>query len=140
MVKVDDKVKVEYTGKLKSGEVFDKSKEGQPLEFTVGDGKIIPGFDQAVRGMEVNEEKEITIESDDAYGEKKEELIQDIPTDAFPDEFEPEIGRRLNLQSQDGQTFNGEITEIKDDSITVDLNHPLAGKDLIFNIKVVDVS
>ncbi len=139
LVKVDDKIKVQYTGKLKNGEVFDKSKEGQPLEFTVGDGKIIPGLDEAVKGMKLNEEKKVTIDSRDAYGEKKEGLLQDVPMQAFPEDFEPEIGRRLNLQSQDGQTFNGEITSINDESITVDLNHPLAGKDLIFNIKVVGI-
>ncbi|MDA3792643.1 MAG: peptidylprolyl isomerase [Elusimicrobia bacterium] len=140
MVKVDDKVKVEYTGKLKNGDVFDSSKDGKPLEFTVGDGKIIPGFDKAVRGMKIDEEKEISIESDNAYGDKKEELIQNVPMKSFPEDFEPEIGRRLNLQSQDGQKFNGEITTVNDESITVDLNHPLAGEDLIFDIKLVEIN
>ena len=134
-----DTVKVEYTGKLSDGSVFDSSEGEDPLEFTMGEGQLIPGFENAVEGMEVDEEKTVTIEADNAYGQKKDDFIQGFPKDSLPDEIPAEKGQQLQLQTQDGQAIPGMITKVTDDEITVDMNHPLAGKDLTFDIKVVDI-
>ncbi|MBS1271997.1 MAG: FKBP-type 16 kDa peptidyl-prolyl cis-trans isomerase [Candidatus Marinimicrobia bacterium] len=134
-----DTVKVEYTGKLSDGSVFDSSEGDEPLEFTLGEGQLIPGFEDAVEGMEVAEEKTVTIEADDAYGQKNDDFIQEFPKDSLPDEIPAEKGQQLQLQNQDGQAIPGMITQVTDDKITVDMNHPLAGKDLTFDIKVVDI-
>ena len=134
-----DTVKVEYTGKLSDGSVFDSSEGGDPLEFTMGEGQLIPGFESAVEGMEVDEEKTVTISADDAYGQKNDDFIQDFPKESLPDEIPAEKGQQLQLQTQDGQAIPGLITNVSDDKITVDMNHPLAGKDLTFDIKVVEI-
>lgn len=134
-----DTVKVEYTGKLQDGSVFDSSEGGDPLEFTVGEGQLIPGFEEAVDGMELNDEKTVTIEADEAYGQKNDDFIQEFPKDSLPDEIPAEKGQQLQLQTQDGQAIPGIITNVGDENIIVDMNHPLAGKDLTFDIKVVEI-
>lgn len=134
-----DKAKVHYTGQLEDGTVFDESKTGEPLEFTVGSGQIIPGFDKAVEGMELNEEKKVTIESTDAYGKRDETLIREFPKSSLPENFEPEKGMVIRLQDQTGGAVPGTIMDITENSISIDLNHPLAGKDLTFNITVVGI-
>lgn len=133
------KVKVQYTGRLEDGTVFDESKEGEPLEFTVGSGQVIPGFDKAVQGMKLNEEKEVTIKSEDAYGKRDETLIRNFPRTAFPKDFKPEKDRVIQLSDQTGRPRPGIIIDIIKDSIAIDLNHPLAGKDLTFKIKVIGI-
>lgn len=139
-IKKGDKIKVEYEGKLEDGTVFDSSeKHGQPLEFEVGGGQLIKGFDEAVVGMEKGQEKEITLEPADAYGEHKDELIKDIPKDQLP-EGDPKPGMMLGVTLPNGMQMPAKITDVKDDKITIDLNHPLAGKKLVFKIKVVDVA
>ncbi|MEA2100975.1 MAG: peptidylprolyl isomerase [Thermodesulfobacteriota bacterium] len=139
MVNQGSKVKVHYTGKLTDGTVFDKSEEEKPLEFTVGNGQVIPGFDKAVTGMELDEEKDITIAAQDSYGEREDSLVGDIPKTSLPEGFEPEKDMMINMQDKSGKTMPGIITALNEDSITIDLNHPLAGKDLSFNIKVVGI-
>ena len=134
-----DKAKVHYTGQLEDGTVFDESKTGEPLEFTVGSGQIIPGFDKAVEGMELNEEKKVTIESADAYGERDDTLIREFPKSSLPENFKPEKGTVIRLQDQAGGAVPGTIMDITENSITIDLNHPLAGKALTFNITVVGI-
>jgi len=138
-VKKGDKVKVEYTGKLKDGTVFDKSKEGEPLEFTVGGGQIIPGFDKAVEGMEVEEEKQITLEPEDAYGKRDESLLREFPKSSLPENLKPEKGMVLKMHDQSGNTLLATLVDITDENLKIDLNHPLAGKELTFDLKVVGI-
>lgn len=139
VVEKGNRVKVQYTGRLKDGTVFDKSKAGEPLEFTVGSGQIIPGFDKAVEGMKLNEEKKVTIKPEDAYGKRDETLIREFPKSSLPENFKPEKGVTIRLQDQTGRTIPGTITDIAENSMTIDLNHPLVGKDLTFNITVVGI-
>jgi FKBP-type peptidyl-prolyl cis-trans isomerase 2 len=138
-VKKGDKIKVDYTGTLDDGTVFDTSEGKQPLEFTVGEGKIIKGFDNAVIGMEKGEEKEVKIESTDAYGDPNPDMLKKIPREKLPPEQEPKPGMVLALKTPDGRQFPAKIKEVTDTEITIDLNHPLAGKTLNFKIKVVDI-
>ena len=141
-IKQGDKVSVEYEGKLDTGEVFDSSKRGEhsnPIEFEVGAGRVIKGFDEAVVGMEKGEEKEFSIPPEQAYGERREELKKDIPRSALPPGQEPKAGMMLMLNTPQGQQFPAKIADVNDEKIVVDLNHPLAGKKLNFKIKVVDV-
>lgn len=139
MSKVSDgsKVKVHYTGKLNDGTVFDSSQDREPLEFTVGEGKVIPGFEDAVRGMEQGESKNVTIGYDQAYGERRQDMILEVPRDKFPDEIPPNVGQQLMLRHPEGQEFPAFIVDVKDDVITLDANHPLAGEDLNFEIQLV---
>ncbi|MFO7726774.1 MAG: peptidylprolyl isomerase [Desulfonatronovibrio sp.] len=140
MAKVTDgtTVKVHYTGKLNDGTVFDTSKEREPLEFTVGEGKVIPGFEEAVRDMESGETKSVTIGSDQAYGDRREDMILDVPKDKFPEDIPTDVGQQLMLRHPEGQEFPAFIVEVKDDTITLDANHPLAGEDLNFEIELVE--
>lgn len=140
MAKVTDgtKVKVHYTGKLNDGTVFDTSKEREPLEFTVGEGKVIPGFEEAVRDMESGETKSVTIGSDQAYGDRREDMILDVPKDKFPEDIPTDVGQQLMLRHPEGQEFPAFIVEVKDDTITLDANHPLAGEDLNFEIELIE--
>jgi peptidylprolyl isomerase len=136
------KVKIEYEGSLDNGETFDSSeKHGQPLEFTIGEGKVIPGFENAVKEMEKGQEKEIKIEPKDAYGEKKPELMQKISKQQLPEDARDKIqpGSVLGMQTPQGQQVPIKVIDITDDDITVDLNHPLAGQNLNFKIKVLEV-
>ncbi|MBA7535974.1 FKBP-type peptidyl-prolyl cis-trans isomerase SlyD [subsurface metagenome] len=139
MIKKGDRVKVQYTGSLNDGTIFDKSKEGEPLEFTVGSGQVIPGFDKAVEGMKLNEEKKVTLKPEDAYGKRDETAIREVPKNSLPENFKPEKGMMIRLQDQTGRPIPGTVTDITENNITVDLNHPLAGKDLTFDIKVIGI-
>lgn len=138
VIKQGDKIKVEYTGTLEDGKVFDSSEGKKPLEFEVGAGKIIPGFDKAVVGMKKGEEKEISIKPEDAYGQPREELKKEFPKSSMPKGQEPKEGMGLVLNSPQGK-IPARIVKVSDDKVTIDLNHPLAGKTLNFKIKVVDV-
>ena len=137
-VKKGDRVKVEYIGMFDDGTVFDSSEGKSPLEFEAGSGQIIKGFDEAVIGMEKGEEKEFKIEPKDAYGERNPELVRKIPRDQLPPEAQ--AGMLLMLRTPDGMQIPAEITEVTDEEVTIDLNHPLAGKTLNFKIKIVDIS
>lgn len=138
-VKKGDKIKVEYTGSLEDGTVFDSSeKHGQPLEFEVGAGQLIKGFDEGVIGMEKGEEKEIKIEPAQAYGERNEQLMQKVPKDKIPTDKELKPGMMLMLKAPDGRQMPAAIAEVTDTEVTIDMNHPLAGKTLNFKIKVVE--
>ena len=129
-------VKIHYTGKLEDGEVFDSSEGKEPLEFTVGEGKIIKGFEEAVVGMEVGAEKDIVIPPEKGYGEPRAELVQKMPKDKLGD-LKPEVGMIVGMQIPGvDQTFPAKITEVTEEGITVDLNPPLAGKTLHFHIKL----
>jgi len=137
--KANDKVRVHYTGKLASGEVFDSSREREPLEFTVGAGQMIPGFDNAVNGMEINEQKEVTIPCDEAYGEQMDAMIKQVPKTQLPEDMNPEVGQTLVASNGQGQETHVIVTEVTENDITVDANHPLAGKDLVFDIELVEI-
>ena len=132
------KVKVHYTGTLNDGTVFDSSEEKQPLEFTIGENQVIPGFENGVNDMKLNQEKTIKINAKDAYGEKKNQLIVNVPRDKFPPEIE--VNGRLILKGPQGQQLPAVITEVNNDKVIIDLNHPLAGKELNFKIKVVAIN
>ena len=133
-------VKVHYTGKLKDGQVFDTSEEREPLEFEMGAGQMIPGFEKAVLGMEKDESKTVEIESDEAYGDVNDQLFLEVPKSELPDDIDPEVGMQLQVQQEEGKEVPVQITEVKDSSITLDANHPLAGKDLVFDIRIVDIN
>ena len=140
-IKQGDKVKVEYTGTLDDGTVFDSSeKQGKALEFEVGAKQLIKGFDDAVMGMDKGEEKEIKLQPEEAYGQHNPDLIKKVPRDKLPKEPEPKEGMMLALGTPDGKQFPAKITEVTENEITIDLNHPLAGKVLNFKIKVVEVN
>lgn len=140
-VKKGDKVKVEYVGKLEDGTVFDSSdKHEAPLEFIVGAGQLIKGFDDALVGMQVGEEKEIKLEPKDAYGEYNPNLVKEMPRDCFPQDKEIEAGMVFVMNLQDGRKALIRIAEVTEETITIDLNPPLAGKILLFKIKVVNIS
>lgn len=139
-VKENDRVKVHYTGKLKDGQVFDSSLQREPLEFELGKGQIIPGFENAVIGMEIGDKKEITLLPDDAYGEVNNELVQEVPNDQLPPDLTPQVGMQLQSRTADGREFMVVVAEIRDDSVVIDANHPLAGKELVFEIELVEIA
>lgn len=138
-VKQGDTVKVHYTGKLKDGSVFDTSENREPLEFKIGEGNMIPGFEQAVVGMGIGDKKTAEIPSDQAYGEKREDMIIAVPRENVPGDIQPEVGQQLAIQQQEGQQVPVTVTEVSEEKVVLDANHPLAGKDLVFDIEVVGV-
>jgi peptidylprolyl isomerase len=133
-----DRVRVHYTGRLHSGEVFDSSRGKDPLEFEVGGGMMIAGFDKAVNGMQVGDQKTVEIPSAEAYGARREEMMIDIPRQQVPADINPQVGQQLALNNG-GQQVPVTITEVTDEKIVLDANHPLAGKDLVFDIELVEI-
>jgi len=132
-----DTVHIHYTGRLDDGTVFDSSEGREPLEFTLGSGQVIPGFDDAVTGMEVGDTKTVTIPADRAYGAKRDELILDFPRAELPEGIDPQVGHQLQMSTPDGQVFQVEVVGTSEEGIVLDANHPLAGKDLTFDIELV---
>lgn len=132
-------VKIHYTGKLQDGTVFDSSRDREPLEFTVGEGQLISGFENAVDGMEEGEEKSVTLKPDEAYGQPREELVAEFKKSDFPDHINPQEGMMLQLKNENQQPMNVQVTDVSDEKVTLDGNHPLAGKDLTFDIELVEV-
>lgn len=141
MVKKGDKVKVEYIGKLEDGTVFDSSdKHGSLLEFTVGEGQLIKGFDEALLGMQAGEIKEIKLDPKNAYGEYNPDFVKELPKEYFPENQEIEPGMVFSIRLQDGHQVPMRIIEVSDETVTIDLNPPLTGKTLIFEIKLVEIA
>lgn len=138
-IKQGDTIKVDYTGILDDGTVFDSSEGKEPIQFKVGEGKVIKGFDDAVQGMEVGQEKEFKIPSKEAYGEQNDKLLQKIPRDKIPGKIELKKGAVLKLQTKEGPEIGAIVKDFDDKEVTIDFNHPLAGKDLTFKIKIVSV-
>lgn len=134
-----NKIKVHYKGMLTDGTVFDSSFNREPLEFVLGEGVLIPGFEKAVEGMELNEEKLVEIPSNEAYGEIDTNLIVELSLASLPEDFTAEVGEVIQLQDQSGGIVPGAIIEVGEENIKVDLNSPLAGQDLTFKIKVVGI-
>ena len=139
-VKKGDTVKVHYHGKLTNGTTFDSSAGREPLEFEVGSGMVIPGFDEGVTGMVIGDKKTIHIPADQAYGPKEEHMIMEFPRDRFPADMVPEVGMQLNMSNGSGQNFPVVITEVRETAVVLDANHPLAGEDLIFDLELVAIS
>lgn len=135
-----DTVKIHYTGTLDDGSQFDSSEGRDPLEFTLGGGQVIPGFEKAVEGMAVGDKKSINIPSVEAYGERHEQLVQEVPKEALPDDMQPEVGMPLQAQREDGHVIDMVVTAVGNESITVDGNHPLAGQALNFDIHLVEIA
>ena len=137
--KKGDTVAVHYTGTLDDGTVFDSSRERDPLEFTLGSGQVIAGFDSAVEGLAEGESVKTKIECDKAYGKRNDDLILEAPRANIPDGVELEVGRRLQARSQQGEVTRVTVTKVTDETVTLDANHPLAGKDLTFEIELVEI-
>lgn len=129
------KVRVNYRGTLENGTEFDSSYDREPLEFTIGEGEVIPGFEQAVEGMEVGQHKTVTIQPDDAYGERHDEAVQGVPLDIFDEE--PHPGEIVSLVAPDGTEVMATVAEVKDQEVTLDFNHPLAGEPLTFDLELL---
>ena len=139
-VKEGDVVKVHYTGKLTSGEQFDSSAGREPLEFTVGAGQMIKGFDAALPGMTVGDKKTINIPAEEGYGQRSEEAIIPFPKENVPADMKLEPGMQLNLTNQQGQPVPVMVVEVKEDVIILDANHFLAGEELVFDIELVEIA
>lgn len=137
--KKGDNVQVHYTGKLNDGSIFDSSTGREPLAFTVGAGQMIPGFDKAVHGMKVGDKQTVTIPFMEAYGERREEMVIHVPAEQVPADMKPQVGDRLAVNQPDGQQIPVMVTSVTDEHVTLDANHELAGKDLIFDIELVQI-
>ncbi|MER3497863.1 MAG: peptidylprolyl isomerase [Chitinophagaceae bacterium] len=137
--KQGDKVKVHYQGRLTSGQTFDSSAGREPLEFEIGSGMVIKGFDEGVQGMNEGEKKTINIPAEEAYGPRLQEMVIEFPKDRFPPDMQIEAGMDLMMSNGSGQNIPVVVTEIKDDVVILDANHPLAGEELIFDIELVEI-
>jgi FKBP-type peptidyl-prolyl cis-trans isomerase 2 len=139
-VKSGDTVKVHYHGRLLDGSTFDSSEGNEPLEFQVGSGMVIKGFDDGVVGMGVGDKKTLNIPAEEAYGSKNDEMLVEFPKEQFPEDMKPEVGMRLNMTNGDGHVIPVVITEVKEESVMLDANHPLAGEALVFDIELVEIA
>lgn len=139
-VQAGDEIKVHYHGKLSNGETFDSSEGGEPLKFKVGSGEVIKGFDEGVIGMKSGDKKTIIIPVEDAYGEKHEKMMFEFPRDQFPDDISPEVGMPLEMSNESGENFRVVISEVNNDNVTLDANHPLAGEALTFDLELVEIT
>jgi len=137
--KTGDTVKVHYTGKLDDDTVFDTSSGREPLEFKIGEGKVIPDFEQAVLGMNPGDTKNIHIPSERAYGPHHKEMVMEVDRGEFPEDLKPEVNQRLQVRQQNGDVFAVTVTDVSESKVTLDGNHPLAGKDLNFDIQLSEI-
>lgn len=137
--KAGDVVAVHYTGKLEDGSVFDTSREGEPIEFELGSGSVIEGFEQAVEGMNVGEQQEVRLDPDNAYGARRDDLEVDVPRAQLPEDVDPEVGQTLAVQVGPEQQAIARIADVEADKVKLDLNHPLAGQPLVFDIELVEI-
>ena len=133
-------VKVHYTGTLADGTMFDTSREREPLEFTLGEGQLIPGFEDATRDMQVGQVKTVTIPAEEAYGPHHDEMVRVVQRDQLPDGLDPAVGQQLQMQRADGKPVAAFVSDVSEDAITVDANHPRAGKDLTFEIELLETT
>lgn len=138
--KQGDTVHVHYTGRLADGTTFDSSQDRDPLEVTLGEGMVIPGFEQALIGMAVGDQKTATIPVNEAYGPRRDELVMSVPRTQLPAGLNPEAGQQLSMQTPDGQAVPVVVPGTSDEAIEIDANHPLAGKDLTFDLLLVKIA
>ena len=138
--KPGDTVKIHYTGRLEDGTVFDSSSDREPLEFTINQGQVIPGFEEAVLGMTPGESKTEKIPMDQAYGPHREEMVLEVSREQIPPDLNPEVGQQLQIQQANGQSVPVFVTDVTEAQITLDANHPLAGEDLTFDIQLVEIT
>ncbi len=134
-----DRVKVHYTGMLEDGRVFDSSVDREPLEFTLGQGEVIPGFEEAVMGMQPDESKTTMIPSEKAYGPHNPDMVVTVDRERLPEDLDPKVGQALQMRQGEGRTIMVTITDLSESTITLDANHPLAGEDLTFDIQLVEI-
>jgi peptidylprolyl isomerase len=137
--KVGDTVKIHFTGKLQDETVVETSKDRDPLEFTIGDGNVIPGLEQGVIGMAAGDKKTIAISPEDAFGQPQEDLLVDINKSEFPKDVELKAGAYLNIESSDGKEFKAKVVEIKEEMVTLDANHPLAGATINYDVELIEI-
>ena len=137
--KSGDKIQVHYSGRLEDGTPFDSSKGGDPLSLTLGQGEVIPGFDEAIVGMQVGESKTVTIGAEQAYGPRIDELVIELARKDLPEDLELTLGRQLEVTQEEGEPFVVEVTDLTESTVTLDANHPLAGKELTFDIELVEI-
>ncbi len=137
--KKGDNVKINFTGKLKDGSVFANTVDSKPLEFKLGEGKIIPGIEEAVEGMEVGESKSVQVPADRGYGQRRDELVVDVGRDKFPKDVEPQLGQKYEVPQQQGGPMMVRVVEVSDQSVKLDGNHPLAGRELTFDLELLDI-
>jgi peptidylprolyl isomerase len=136
---IGDRVKVHYLGKLQNGTVFDTTLAREPVEFTIGQGQVIPGFEQAVIGLEPGEQLTVTIPAEKAFGAYREEMVQMVHTEQLPEDVDAMVGKQLRIPQQDGGGFVVTVTDVSDEVVTLDANHPLAGEDLTFEIRLEEI-
>ena len=134
-----NKVKLHFTGKLDDGTVFASSADSEPIEFTLGQHEILPGLEEAVEGMAIGESRTVKISSEQAYGQRREDLTQEIPKEHLPADLAPEVGQRLRIDRPDGEPVLVSVAAVSDATITIDGNHPLAGQDLTFELEMVEI-
>jgi FKBP-type peptidyl-prolyl cis-trans isomerase 2 len=139
-VKSGDTVKVHYHGRLLDGSTFDSSEGNEPLEFQVGSGMVIKGFDDGVVGMVVGDKRTLNIPAEEAYGDMNEDMVVEFSKEQFPGDMKPEVGMQLNMTNGDGHVIPVVITEVKEETVMLDANHPLAGEALIFDIELVEIA
>ena len=137
--KVGDTVKIHFTGKLQDETVVETSKDRDPLEFTIGDGNVIPGLEQGVIGMAAGDKKTIAISPEDAFGQPQEDLVVDIKKSELPKDVELAAGAYLNIESSNGKEFKAKVVEIKEDTVTLDANHPLAGVTINYDVELIEI-
>lgn len=139
VIKDGDAVKVHYTGKFEDGTVFDSSEEGKPLEVTIGNGNVIPGFEKGIVGMKNGDSKTITLPPEEAYGKVRQDLIVEVKKSEVPEHINPSVGLSLQMKQPSGDVVNLVISDIAEETVTLDANHPLAGKTLVFEIEIVGI-
>ena len=132
-------VKLSVTGKLEDGTVFAASNESAPIEFTLGEGQVLPGIEEAAEGMAAGETKTVQVPAEQAYGARRDDLMQEIPREYLPEDLSPEVGQRLQIEQTNGDNVTASVIEVTQESITIDANHPLAGQDLTFDIEMLEI-
>jgi peptidylprolyl isomerase len=138
--KSGDNVKINLTGKLEDGSIFMRTAESEPLEFKLGEGKILTGIENAVEGMNIGEAKSFNVPPEQAFGRPREELIEEIGRDQFPNNIEPRVGQKLEVPQQQGQPMVVRVVEVSEQSVTLDANHPLAGRELTFDLELLEIT
>jgi peptidylprolyl isomerase len=136
---IGDTVKINFTGKLEDGSVFGSTTNQEPLEFKLGEGQILPGVEKGIEGMNVGESKTIKVPPEQAYGQHRKELVEEVGRDQFPKDIEPQVGQRFNVPQSNGQTAVVRVVNVSESKVTLDANHPLAGKDLTFELELLDI-